>query len=139
MIIVLFAGWLALASRLDHIPPVKRTFIYLSINHRINSGLGWSIYTGERWSGSPAFTVKRRTESIVGRTSSPKVIFFCRREIIRFVTIICMEDSSFRQYPENGDYPLTCHKEDLKDKAYWDYVPHKPFPARTMHWKYHLP
>ena len=36
----------AQTGRLDHIPPVKRTFIYLSITHRINSGAGWSICTG---------------------------------------------------------------------------------------------
>jgi hypothetical protein len=35
----------ALAGRIDHIPLIKRTSIYLSINHRINSGHWWSILT----------------------------------------------------------------------------------------------
>ncbi len=48
----------AYAGHLDHIPPVIWTFIYLSIDHWINSGSGWSIYAGVRWSGSPAYAEK---------------------------------------------------------------------------------
>jgi len=31
-------------------------YLYLSIGQLINSGPGWSILTGEKWSGAPAFT-----------------------------------------------------------------------------------
>jgi len=31
------------AGRLDHIPPERPAFLYLSIDHRINIGVGWSV------------------------------------------------------------------------------------------------
>jgi hypothetical protein len=47
--------FIAFAGRLDHNPPERLTFLYLSIDHRINSGFKWSIYTGGMWSDCPAF------------------------------------------------------------------------------------
>ncbi|NMC60732.1 MAG: hypothetical protein GYA51_15310 [Candidatus Methanofastidiosa archaeon] len=42
----------AFIDRPDHIAPAKCAYLYLSIGHRISSGLVWSICAGEGWSGS---------------------------------------------------------------------------------------
>jgi hypothetical protein len=55
---LLWTGKLSLPAKavlLDHIPPVKLTFLYFSIDQEINSDEGWLIFTGERWSVSPVF------------------------------------------------------------------------------------
>jgi hypothetical protein len=52
------ASLVAHAGPLDHIPPVKLTFIYFYMDQEINSGGGWSISAGERWSGPPVFAGK---------------------------------------------------------------------------------
>ena len=49
---------IAHSGPLDHIPPVKLTFIYFSMDHEINSGVGWSHSSGERCSGPPAFALQ---------------------------------------------------------------------------------
>jgi len=58
------------AGRFDHIPPVKGTFLYLSIDHRINSGLGWSICACGKWIGSPAFEIHDRINFRNGSSNS---------------------------------------------------------------------
>jgi hypothetical protein len=45
----------AKAGSLDHIGPGIITVYYRVIYQRINSGARWSIYSGGRWSGYPAY------------------------------------------------------------------------------------
>jgi hypothetical protein len=39
------------------------TFLYLSIDYEINPSFKWSIYIGEKWSGSSAFTITSQPEN----------------------------------------------------------------------------
>jgi hypothetical protein len=48
----------AKAGPIDHIPPAILTFSYLSIHHRINSGIQWSILSGEKGHRLLQFRVK---------------------------------------------------------------------------------
>jgi len=41
----------------DNIPLINWLFVYLFMDHGINSGSVSSVYTGELWQGSPSFAL----------------------------------------------------------------------------------
>jgi hypothetical protein len=50
-----FWARIAKAGNVDHIQPVRLPKQYLSKYQGINSDYVWSLPSGEKWSGSPAF------------------------------------------------------------------------------------